>query len=177
MSNICELRLVLRIQYLKREFFSANPLLSKQRGSINLVIGSSPACGMKATGMPAHLAIATEVKDLRQELFNLNKEVNQLKTEITTSLPDPVSAKVVSELRQHFVVGGVAPVSLRDLASLRVELSDEIRKAINSIRSPCGSGIIAPTKPASTPWRTWQWNDGQLGHAVPKGWEFPARTS
>ncbi|KAG6954796.1 hypothetical protein JG687_00011591, partial [Phytophthora cactorum] len=26
-------------------------------------------------------------------------------------------------------------------------------------------------------WRTWQWGDGQLGHAVPKGWAFPAHTS
>ncbi|KAK1939388.1 hypothetical protein P3T76_008772 [Phytophthora citrophthora] len=26
-------------------------------------------------------------------------------------------------------------------------------------------------------WRTWSWKDGKIGHAVPRGWEFPARTN
>ncbi|KAF4139055.1 hypothetical protein GN958_ATG11717 [Phytophthora infestans] len=84
-----------------------------------------------------------------------------------------VADKVTSELREHFVVGGVAPVSLRDIASLRADLAAEFRNAISSIQPPRDCGVAAPaeTPSAESPsadWHTWQWGDGQLGHAVLK---------
>ncbi|KAF1781343.1 hypothetical protein GQ600_16283 [Phytophthora cactorum] len=128
---------------------------------------------MKLTGIPAHLAVAKEVKELREEVANLNKENNQLKTDVETKLPGSVADKVVSELRQHFVLGGVAPVSLRDLANLAAEF----RNAISCIQPSCECEAVTPIETPPSDWRTWQWGDGQLSHAVPKGWEFPAHTS
>ncbi|KAF1782451.1 hypothetical protein GQ600_15013 [Phytophthora cactorum] len=36
---------------------------------------------------------------------------------------------------------------------------------------------VTPIETLPSDWRTGQWGDGQLGHAVTKGWEFPAHTS
>ncbi|KAG6968412.1 hypothetical protein JG687_00003767 [Phytophthora cactorum] len=91
---------------------------------------------MKSTGIPAHLAVAKEVKELREEVANLNKEIKQLNTDVETKLPGSVADKPSREC-----------------------------EAVTPIETP------------PSDWRTWQWGVGQLGHAVPKGWEFPAHTS
>ncbi|KAG3090647.1 hypothetical protein PI124_g17102 [Phytophthora idaei] len=109
---------------------------------------------MKSTAIPAHLAVAKEVKELREEVANLNKESNQLKTDVKTKLPGSVADKVVSELRQHFLLGGVAPVSLRDLASLRADLAAEFRNAISCIQPSRGCEAVTPIETPPSAWRT-----------------------
>ncbi|KAG6945742.1 hypothetical protein JG688_00016407, partial [Phytophthora aleatoria] len=81
------------------------------------------------------------------------------------------------ELRQRFVLGGVVPVSLRDLASLWADLTAEFRNAISCIQPSRECEAVTPIETPLSDWRTWQWGDGELGDAVPKGWEFPAHTS
>ncbi|ETL91431.1 hypothetical protein L917_10017 [Phytophthora nicotianae] len=117
--------------------FSANSLIDKLRGVTVLVIGASPACGMKAPGIQAHLAVAKQVNELRREVTSLHKEIDGLKTELAENLSNQVAVKVVSEVRQHFVVNGVASVSLRDvdmrMGDLRSTMATEFRSILNDM--------------------------------------------
>ncbi|ETP10191.1 hypothetical protein F441_14113, partial [Phytophthora nicotianae CJ01A1] len=96
---------------------------------------------------------------------------------MNTKLPDNVADKVVADLMQKFVVNGVAPVSLQDLANLRVDLAAEIHRAIGTIQVPQGIATQPPREVLTSAWQRWEWGDGKLAHAVPKGWKFPAHTS
>ncbi|KAF4150570.1 hypothetical protein GN958_ATG00232, partial [Phytophthora infestans] len=133
----------------KARVFSANSLLDDQRGVTILAIGTSPVCGLKATGIPAHLAVAKQVKELRDE---------------------------------HFEANGVVPISLCDLdtrmSDLRSTMATEFRNLINDLqlgKSATTNNSIASEQQSE--WRSWPWNDGKLDHAVPIGWEFPARAN
>ncbi|KAF1788827.1 hypothetical protein GQ600_1264 [Phytophthora cactorum] len=106
-------------------------------------------------GIPAHLAVAKEVKELREEVANLNKEINQLNTDAETKLPGSVADKFVSELRQHFVLGGVIPASLRDRASLRADLAAEFLNAISCIQLSRECEAVTPIETLPPDWRTW----------------------
>ncbi|KAJ8574484.1 hypothetical protein ON010_g4729 [Phytophthora cinnamomi] len=113
--------------------FSANRLLDQQRGAVILAIGTSPVCGLKATGIPAHLAVAKQVNDLRDEVASLHSEIDDLKNVKLEKLSDEVAEKVCVALRQHFVINGAAPVSLSDLDQrineLRASIITEFRTA------------------------------------------------
>ncbi|OWY99979.1 hypothetical protein PHMEG_00028928 [Phytophthora megakarya] len=160
----------------KSRVFSANPLLEKQRGAAIIAIGTSPLCGLKATGIPAHLAVAKQVNGLRGEVANFRNKINSLEAK----LPNEVASTVVSELRQHFVVNGVAPISLHDLdskiADLETRMSAQFSSALRAVQLPSNSPDTASTSNHSS-WRSWSWNDGKLSHSVPKDWEFPARAN
>eukprot|EP00644_Phytophthora_capsici_P019291 jgi/Phyca11/132378/e_gw1.158.8.1 len=64
----------------KSRVFTANNLLQLQRGSMILAVGVPTVCGLKATGIPAHLAVATQVNALREQVDHLHREIHQLKT-------------------------------------------------------------------------------------------------
>ncbi|KAF1783395.1 hypothetical protein GQ600_1833 [Phytophthora cactorum] len=102
------------------------------RGGTVLEIGESPVSGMKATGIPPHIAVAKKVSELQEQLAAIRSEMKILKTTMTNSIPNEVASKVVSEMRQHFVVNGVVPVSLRDIDmridKWRADLSSEFVK-------------------------------------------------
>ncbi|KAE8893983.1 hypothetical protein PF003_g21836 [Phytophthora fragariae] len=165
----------------KARVFTANVLLQQQRGATVLAIGESPVCGLKATGIPAHLAVAKQVNELREEVANLHREIDELKTDMAAKLSNEVAVKVVSELRQQFVVNGVAPVTLRDIdmriADLRTNMVAEFRSALNAAQLPNATAVANISGEQQPVWRSWSWGDGQICHAVPKDWEFPARAS
>ncbi|ETP31797.1 hypothetical protein F442_19371 [Phytophthora nicotianae P10297] len=161
--------------------FSADSPIDKLRGVTVLAIGASPVCGMKATGIPAHLAVAKQVNELRREVTSLHKEIDGLKTELAVKLPNQVAVKVVSELRQHFVVNGVAPVSLRDLdtrmGDLRSIMATEFRSILNDMNLTHTTTLSSTSSEQQPEWQSWSWNDGKLLHAVSKNWKFPARAN
>ncbi|ETK74116.1 hypothetical protein L915_19021 [Phytophthora nicotianae] len=161
--------------------FSADSPIDKLRGVTVLAIGASPVCVMKATGIPAHLAVAKQVNELRREVTSLHKEIDGLKTELAVKLPNQVAVKVVSELRQHFVVNGVAPVSLRDLdtrmGDLRSIMATEFRSILNDMNLTHTTTLSSTSSEQQPEWQSWSWNDGKLLHAVSKNWKFPARAN
>ncbi|ETL80794.1 hypothetical protein L917_18741, partial [Phytophthora nicotianae] len=161
--------------------FSADSPIDKLRGVTVLAIRASPVCGMKATGIPAHLAVAKQVNELRREVTSLHKEIDGLKTELAVKLPNEVAVKVVSELRQHFVVNGVAPVSLRDLdtrmGDLRSIMATEFRSILNDMNLTHTTTLSSTSSEQQPEWQSWSWNDGKLLHAVSKNWKFPARAN
>ncbi|KAJ8506927.1 hypothetical protein ON010_g19037 [Phytophthora cinnamomi] len=63
------------------------------------------------------------------------------------------------------------------LQNLRSDLAAEFRSAISAIQHPYDPRAATSTDVQQPDWRSWSWNDGQLAHVAPKGWEFPARMS
>lgn len=120
----------------KARVFSANRLLQVQRGATILVIGTSPVCGLKATGIPAHLATVKQVNDLRDHVASLHSDIDDLKTGIAQKLPNEVAMKVYSELRQHFCDEWCRSRSLRDLErridDLRANMAAEFRSIFSA---------------------------------------------
>ncbi|OWY99492.1 hypothetical protein PHMEG_00029496 [Phytophthora megakarya] len=55
-------------------------------------------------------------------MVNLRNETSSLKVE----LPDKIAGTVVNDLRQHFVVNGVAPIALHDLDSRMIDMETRI---------------------------------------------------
>jgi hypothetical protein len=74
-------------------------------------------------------------------MTNVRNDISTSKTDMTNRLPNEVTSKVVLELRQHFIVNGVAPVTLRDIHkridALRAHLAEEIRHAVSSTPTHC----------------------------------------
>ncbi|KAF0721483.1 hypothetical protein Ae201684P_001538 [Aphanomyces euteiches] len=85
-----------------------------------------------------------------------------------------VATAVSSELRESFMINGVAPVTLRDIDSrlenFRVSMIEVLRK---DSAEPALSDVSHEN--LQVKWKTWSANDGQICHFVPPGWEFPAR--
>jgi hypothetical protein len=86
---------------------------------------------------------------------------------------------VVDEIRQNFVVDGVAPLSIRDIdsriAGLRSDIVQELQRVFHeSTPSP---GIQRQHVEESSTWKTWDWKDGLICHFVPPDWDFPVRTT
>jgi hypothetical protein len=89
--------------------FARNTLLPELRRSTILAISTSPVTSLKATEIPPHLAIATRVNRIAEEISAMMKELK--------ALPDSIASTVVNELRESFSINGVVPVCLRDIDS------------------------------------------------------------
>ncbi|KAJ8579002.1 hypothetical protein ON010_g202 [Phytophthora cinnamomi] len=159
------------------KMFSANRLLYQQRGAVILAIGTSQVCGLKATGISAHLAVAKQVNDLRYEVASLHSEIDDLKNVKLETLLDEVAEKVCEALRQHFVINGMAPVSLSDLDRRINELRASIIIEFRMVQQDNYSTPSNAPGEYQTDWRAWSWEDGKICHAVSEGWGFAARAN
>ena len=98
---------------------------------------------MQATGIPNHLAIADELMKLSERIKEIEAENKKLREMLLQRLAPEVAAEVVKELRQHFDVTGMQPVSRHDVvqmindmnlsfSSLEARLSSKIDEAVAS---------------------------------------------
>lgn len=94
--------------------FSANLFLPQLRGATVLAIGASPVCDLSATGNPQHLAIARQVNERSHKVNGVGEKLDELTSRIKTS---HCGQAVVDQVRQKFVIDGVASVALRDVDS------------------------------------------------------------
>ena len=162
--------------------FSQNRLLDRLRGSTILGIGMSRETGMKATGIPPHLAIAAKLKDVMTEISDLRKEISDLKLNLTAELPQKIASKVSDELRENFTVDGVLPLSIRDIDSRMSSLRNDIFSELNRVTGQSREASDQVTLPSQTEqtrswWKTWTWHDGHILHFAPPNWQFPVRMS
>ncbi|KAK1934611.1 hypothetical protein P3T76_011220 [Phytophthora citrophthora] len=159
----------------KSRVFSANPLLQELRGSTVLSLGTSPVSGLKATGIPVHLAIAKQVAGLKEAVSSLRDGI----TALEDKMPNVVASTVVSELRHHLAVNGGA-ISLQEFDSrimnMEARITERVCSAIRDVQLPRDNPEAVQSGDQRN-WRTWSWKDGKIGHAVPRGWKFPARTN
>ncbi|KAF1782651.1 hypothetical protein GQ600_2813 [Phytophthora cactorum] len=86
--------------YSNARVFTANTLLQHLRGATVLAIDESPVSGMKATGIPPHLAVVKKVSELQEPLAAIRSEMENLKTTMANSIPNEVASKVVGDMRR-----------------------------------------------------------------------------
>ncbi|KAH9150391.1 hypothetical protein LEN26_004087 [Aphanomyces euteiches] len=164
--------------------FTNNGLLHCLRGQTILAIGASPISGLKATGIPPHLAIAAKIKKLVERLGLMESRICNLEStlkieseKLLRSMKEEVPNLVAEEIRKNLVVEGAVPFSLRDMDSLRCEIFARIDARLTEVSNSQNhvvSSIPQATDPVSSQWKIWNWNDGLISHCVPENWEFPA---
>ena len=114
--------------------FAQNRLLDVLRGKIILCIGNCVVTELKATGNPPHLAISGRLSELTQDIERMRLENAQLKESLISTLPVIIASRVTDEIRENFVLEGVAPLSLRDIdtriEALKSTIVGEMRQII-----------------------------------------------
>ena len=159
--------------------YTRNAIIDTLRTKVLVGIGSCERSGMKSTGIPPHLALASKVKELTNEVLHLRQQ-------LATDIPSLIADKVTSQLRENFNIEGVASLSLRDLdtrmGALRTDLIMEIQSAFTRVAMN-GNGAATNDGPGGGGqrrsqhwWRSWHWsNSGVVLHFVPQDFSFPSR--
>ena len=165
--------------------FTRNSKLDMLRTKENIVtgIGMCPSTGMKATGIPPHLAIARTLKELTDSMERRFDEIKNELAEIRDNLPTTICNLLSTELRENFVISGVAPFTIRDFDSRMNTIEASFRATMNELldarQFPVNevSNVQIDNQTGErleTWWRQWDWRDGKLCHFVPQSWRFPA---
>jgi hypothetical protein len=179
-------------EFLKQHLYSTHPLWNSRvfvmnehltsmraEGAIMCGIGCCPETGLKATGIPPHLAIAGKVQTLIDECKRAHNDSELMRERIFAELPAAVARCVGEELRSNFIVDGVAPVSLHDINRRFDDMEGVIMRRLDQLGQNVGGSVPGGGAAASAPehqptwWRTWDWNDGVLMHYIPLGWRWP----
>jgi hypothetical protein len=168
----------------KAPVFAQNPLLDQLRGTVLLGIGYCKETGLRATGIPPHLAIAAKLKDVTDQMEALKAEVAELKESLRNQVPGEVASRVHTMLKSDFNIEGVVPFTNRDfdekMKSYQASVVSEVRQAIAADRALADAGEAA-TAVDNTPveerwWGRWDWSgDNHWTHHVPPGWRFPSK--
>jgi hypothetical protein len=164
--------------------FTSNRCIHALRGKAICGIGACPRTGLKASGIPPHLAIATKLKELTESVLSFRQSVMTWFQDMADTLPEKIAEKVDERLRQGFVINGVAPLTIRDMDSRFAVQFDSIRALMmemiataNKSPEPLPNTEGAVRDLSSMWWKQWNWNDGQIAHFVPPNWEFPGGTT
>ena len=163
--------------------FAKNRLLDVLRGKTIICIGNCVVTELKATGNPPHLAISGRLSELTQDIERKRLENAQMKESLLSTLPVIIASRVTDEIRENFVLEGVAPLSLRDIdtriealkSTIVGDMCQIIGQSANIISSPDGNVNIEAN--GQNAWRVWNWGDEHIAHFVPPGWNFPDRLS
>jgi hypothetical protein len=162
--------------------FTHNEHIEMLRSSTLLGIGACKVTGLRATGIPTHLAIAAKVSELTREVEQLRSMFAKTMDKITAVLPDAVAAAVSNELRKNFTVEGVAPLTIRDIDARLSTHHQDIRGMIEQVLEAHRVATLPPPAPAPPAaqdkenwWKEWDWvpYDGVIKHWVPQDWSFP----
>jgi len=169
--------------------FARNSRLEILRKKDNIItgIGMCLSTGMRATGIPPHLAIARTLKELTESIESRFDELKSELEEMRTNLPATVCTLLSTELRENFVINGVAPFTIRDFDSRMTLIEASFRNTMNEIldsrRIPLNEAtthvpaVNHAGDMTETWWRQWDWRDGRLCHFVPPGWRFPSNVT
>jgi hypothetical protein len=175
-----------------------NDLLPEMRQIKNqLSYGYSQVTGLKATGIPVHIALTREIKELTTQMTALEAKLLEIERynaelikekvrELQEYLPTAVSAT----LRQDFNIEGVTSLTYRDMDSrmegMESRLQTHVAQQMHSLQETLAKlqGQISNNHTTrsesdyldSSWFKTWgHGNDGFITHFVPPEWEFPAR--
>jgi hypothetical protein len=171
--------LVFHLAWLRNELSPSHPIFqsfvfssgifSELSTKVLLEINRCDRTGMSATGIPPHLTVANETKELKLR-------VQQMDENLSTKLPVALTEVILSK----FSVNGALPVTREDITGIRVgmkeDLSRMIHEAIASIpRVGPNSNEINSSSIASavnsTEFDVWNW--GGIFHMIPEGWTLP----
>jgi hypothetical protein len=125
-----------------------------------------PVTGLRATGIPPHLAITNELNDVVRQ--------TQLMKEAVLSKCAELPSELVNVMLSKFSINGAIPVTLDDLKALLNnavhQLRTELRDALPSSHSPAQRSLSDPT--LDPRFHLWSW--GGRMHMVPQDWLFPS---
>jgi hypothetical protein len=151
-----------------------NRLLDEMKHTVICGIGSCPFTGLKATGIPAHLAVATQVSRLAEENKKIMERLQTLEDRFEGKLDaiaNELPRKLADEIRKSFVVDGVSPLTLVDLDQRIKELHEMLLRDLR--QEPVSTERTEATERNVFEWRTWPGDEGTVIRFVPRGWDFP----
>lgn len=167
----------------KSRVFTNNNIIHELRGQTITGVGRCKFTEMRATGVPPHLSLAESLYHVRIEQQNVRDALFGLNDNITNKIPSIVAKLVTEKLKEDFVIDGVTPLSRHDIDSMLStlhhgivsELRSDMNERFNSMNSMNKSTTLQNVEESI--WKTFNWGDGRILHYVPKGWEFPSRTT
>ena len=140
----------------------------------HLLAGSTHCAltGLQATGIPAHLAIANELKAVVSQ-------TQQLK-EAMLAQCDGLPAKLTDAMLSKFTINGAIPItvdSMKDMLNTSfTELRGQMRAELQELRVEGAVAAGSSLLPFSNArWGMWMW--GGRMHMVPQGWTLPSSIS
>lgn len=142
-----------------------------------------PDC-MVHVGVPPHIMLNEDVRQLKKNIENLNEQFKSLQEEA----PANIAAKVKDVLLENFEGLGPAAVTKTEVLEMMKGVQDAILDKIGDLQVGSGGSGNAPT-PEPTPqyqfpggtigqngWRLFTWSNGEI-HPVPRGWNISIMTT
>jgi hypothetical protein len=177
----------------KHVIFSArwstqNPLLDEMRERVLCGHSICKSTDLKATGIPAHLACALEVKQQRKMIEDLIKKMDAIEKNQQVffraklqEMAESIPIAVAREIRSNFLIEGVVPLTSHDLDRRLNEMEKNIHALLATSSSTFKEMIEQQRKEPTSPtteepfkWDSWTHpNCGHITHSFPIGWEFP----
>jgi len=169
-------------EWLKKNLSVSHPLfssylfasgeISSLKGNVINGIYRNQISGMIATGIPPHLTMSNELKEIALQTNDLRRELLQKCDQMPAALTETMLSK--------FSVNGAIPLTMADMVKLMADSMSQLREDIrissqlNTSRSS-SSSLNAAVDPSVDPrFITWTWG-GQF-HMVPEGWKLPTAT-
>ena len=128
--------------------------------------------GMKATGIPHVIVLATEVhglsKETRENRAELKQEICELRREMKEELPPMLTRQIL----QHIDVNGAVPVTMPQIESLFGEMQATLTTLIEMKSKPPAPAPIHAA-PSQLNFDEFRWKDGLI-RFIPEGYVFPS---
>ena len=153
-------------------------------------VNEDKASNMRATGLPPHLVVAAEIKELRKEIAELkdsqSQQMEDLKRSFFSKMEDMVEIMgslpqaLHKELLDHFTVEGVAPLNMRDVEAVIARNNRELLDKMREIFGQCSATGPTNTEEAKEEqcvvhdetFESFTWG-GRFGRIVPEDFLFP----
>ena len=172
-------------QYLRDNLHESHPIFSSRafhnslidilRGSTLCGVGVCEETDMKATGIPPHLALAEEIRQLKNKQKAFIEQLDRLEKYMKGELSKELAVHVAEEIHENFIIEGAAPISMRAIDNRLDALEESILSKLQLSTNPSSSTVVE--EQSEPTWNTWYWGDGRFCHFVPPGWEFSNRLS
>ena len=133
---------------------------------------------MKVTGVPPHLTLARQLKVAIAAIEDNNCAIRNVQISLNEQVPIMISNKLSENLRENFVIDGVVPITLKDLTAFRRDIVADVTRIVTSTSESASSNNESSINQSESEAENFQyqlfnWMDGKVGHAVPKGWTYP----
>ena len=131
---------------------------------------------MRATGIPSHFLIATQITALQEQVAALQEAGRIERTELVARV-NAVPGRVVDAILANISIGGAHPVTRDDLTALSTSIVSQVLGAIDVRNSATAVNVTDEPPPVTTTaseanrFSTWMW-EGRM-HPVPQSWKLP----
>ncbi len=153
----------------------ASGRVSTLKSSVLVGQGHCPVTDLRATGVPANIVIARNVKQLSERVDELESGCKRRHEETIDMLREELPKRLKDDLLQNFAINGAVPVTMdamREMIDSRFsQMEALLRSGTGTQAAPVPAGAPGQaTVPAQT-FSTWTWG-GRI-HMVPEGFAMP----